>query len=136
MQANSSVPADKDVKQGQKPASEAKAEAEAGQDLAQPWYALFSRGARDWLRHSQKVRDAVQAHLPELITGADVISGPQQRQVQVPVRLLEHARFRLAPPPSSNGAGQGAGQPGDILRAARPLGIADEAGDGEGSNGA
>ena len=24
-----------------------------------PWYELFSRGARDWLRHNQKVRDAV-----------------------------------------------------------------------------
>jgi len=135
MQANSSVPADKDVKQGQKPASEAKVEAEAGQDLAQPWYALFSRGARDWLRHSQKVRDAVQAHLSDLITGPDVISGPQQRQVQVPVRLLEHARFRLALPRSNNGAGQGMGQPGDILRAARPLAIDDEAGQGDGGNG-
>ena len=24
-----------------------------------PWYDLFSRGARDWLRHNQKVREAV-----------------------------------------------------------------------------
>ena len=45
--------------------------------LAQPWYGLFSRGARDWLRHNQKVRDAVQAYLPELIATPDLIGGPQ-----------------------------------------------------------
>jgi len=25
-----------------------------------PWYELFSRGARDWLRHNQKVRSAAK----------------------------------------------------------------------------
>ena len=106
--------------------------------LAQPWYGLFSRGARDWLRHNQKVRDAVQAHLPELIATPDLIGGPQQRTVQVPMRLLEHARFRLAPARNSVGAGQGEGQPGDILRASRPAttgeaGEQGEGGDGEGA---
>lgn len=79
------------------------------------WYDLFSRGARDWLRHNEKVRDAVQGHLPELIAGPDMITGPQQRTVQVPVKLLEHARFRLASGRSTPGAGQGDGQPGDVL---------------------
>ncbi|MES2298362.1 MAG: DUF444 family protein [Pseudomonadota bacterium] len=79
------------------------------------WYDLFSRGARDWLRHNNKVREAVQSHLPELIAGPDLITGPQERTVQVPVRLLEHARFRLADGRSQSGAGQGAGQPGDLL---------------------
>ncbi|MED5595407.1 DUF444 family protein [Janthinobacterium sp. P210006] len=103
--------------------------------LAQPWYALFSRGARDWLRHNQKVREAVQAHLPELIATPDLIGGPQQRTVHVPMRLLEHARFRLAPARNSVGAGQGDGQPGDILRPARPA-TTDETGtQGEGGNG-
>ena len=108
--------------------------ATAGQ-LAQPWYALFSRGARDWLRHNQKVREAVQAHLPELIAGPDLIGGPQQRTVQVPVRLLEHAHFRLAPARNSIGAGQGEGQPGDILRAARPAPTGEGDAQGAGGNG-
>ena len=97
------------------------------------WYDLFSRGARDWLRHNQKVRDAVQAHLPDLIAGPDLITGPRLRTVQVPVRLLEHARFRLADQRSASGTGQGEGQPGDILRPAH----ADqdgEAGDSGGGN--
>ncbi|MFZ4875812.1 DUF444 family protein [Janthinobacterium sp. Mn2066] len=135
MQATRNMAADRNVTPERTPGAGIRAESETGQRLAQPWYALFSRGARDWLRHSQKVRDAVQAHLSDLITSPDVISGPQQRQVQVPVRLLEHARFRLAQPRSSHGAGQGAGQPGDILRAARPPGSDDEAEQGDGGNG-
>jgi hypothetical protein len=80
------------------------------------WYDLFSRGARDWLRHNDKVREAVQNHLPDLIAGPDLITGPQERSVQVPVRLLEHARFRLAEGRTQTGAGQGKGEPGDVLQ--------------------
>jgi len=32
------------------------------------WYDLFSRGARDWLRHNEKVRDAVRQHLPQIVS--------------------------------------------------------------------
>ena len=31
---------------------------------AAKWYELFSRGARDWLRHDEKIREAVRANLP------------------------------------------------------------------------
>jgi uncharacterized protein len=97
------------------------------------WYDLFSRGARDWLRHNDKVREAVQNHLPDLIAGPDLITGPQDRTVQVPVRLLEHARFRLAEGRSETGAGQGKGEPGDVLQQGQPE--QDEGGDfGEGGN--
>lgn len=94
------------------------------------WYELFSRGARDWLRHNEKVREAVRDHLPDLIAGPDLITGPQDRSVQVPVRLLEHARFRLAEGRVETGAGQGPGQPGDLLRQATD----DEDGDPGGGN--
>ncbi|PHV07221.1 hypothetical protein CSQ96_11800 [Janthinobacterium sp. BJB412] len=86
---------------------------------ARQWYQLFSRGARDWLRHNDKVREAVRGHLPELIAGPDLMTGGAERTVQVPVRLLEHARFRLAEARHATGAGQGDGQPGDVLRPAR-----------------
>ena len=84
------------------------------------WYDLFSRGARDWLRHNDKVREAVQSHLPDLISGPDLITGPMERTVQVPVRMLEHARFKLADGRSQTGAGQGEGQPGDLLQPSQP----------------
>ncbi len=85
------------------------------------WYELFSRGARDWLRHNQKVREAVQENLTDLIANPDIITGSQQRTVQVPVHFLEHARFRLNDSAqSSPEAGQGEGKPGDVLHTARP----------------
>jgi len=84
-----------------------------------PWYELFSRGARDWLRHNQKVRAAVKESLPELLAGADLISRPGNRTVAVPVKMLEHSRFRLLDGESQQGAGQGKGQPGDVLQPGR-----------------
>lgn len=96
-----------------------------------PWYDLFSRGSRDWLRHNEKVREAVQQNLPNLVAGPDVITGSQDRTVQVPVKLLEHARFRLSDASSESNAGQGRGKPGDVLRQAQPDMGGDE---GEGGN--
>jgi uncharacterized sporulation protein YeaH/YhbH (DUF444 family) len=99
-----------------------------------PWYDLFSRGARDWLRHNEKVREGVQQSLPELIAGSDVITGSQERTVRVPVRMLEHARFRLSDTQSQSDAGQGQGKAGDVLRPANSD-PNDEAGQGDNSEG-
>jgi len=93
-----------------------------------PWYDLFSRGARDWLRHNQKVREAVKNTLPEILSGGDLMTGPGNRSVMVPVKFLEHARFRLAEPGSQQGAGQGRGQPGDVLQPGREQGDAAQQG--------
>ncbi len=86
------------------------------------WYDLFSRGARDWLRHNEKVRDSVRQRLPELIAGSDIISRPENRTVRVPVKFLEHYRFRLKDADRHSGVGQaepGAVKPGDVLRQAQ-----------------
>ena len=83
-----------------------------------PWYELFSRGARDWLRHNQKVRQAVREQLVDLLSDGDYMTQPDARSVRVPVRLLEHARFRLADSGKQTGAGQGQAKPGDVLRPA------------------
>jgi len=99
-----------------------------------PWYELFSRGARDWLRHNEKVRDAVKDGLPELLAGADLMSRPGNRTVLVPVKFLEHARLRLADPAVQQGAGQGRGEPGDVLQPGREEGSrgAESGGTGDG----
>jgi len=81
---------------------------------AAKWYELFSRGARDWLRHDEKVREAVRANLPEIIAGGEVINDGA-RTVRVPVRMLEHYHFRLRRPEEQQGAGQGKARPGDVL---------------------
>jgi uncharacterized sporulation protein YeaH/YhbH (DUF444 family) len=93
-----------------------------------PWYELFSRGARDWLRHNQKVRSAVRDSLPQILSGDDVISKPTNRNVLVPVKLLEHARLRLLEPGAQQGAGQGKGEAGDVLRPARDDAAGSQAG--------
>lgn len=102
-----------------------------------PWYALFSRGARDWLRHNQKVRESVQQHLPDLVAGSDLITGSEERTVHVPVRVLEHARFRLADSQmeSFRNAGQGQGKPGDVLRPAQQRPDDDDEAEGDNSEG-
>ena len=79
------------------------------------WYELFSRGARDWLRHDEKVRDSVRENLPQIVAGADVIND-STKTVRVPVRMLEHYHFRLRKPDEQQGAGQGAAKPGDVLQ--------------------
>src|ERR1051325_2599483 len=93
-----------------------------------PWYELFSRGARDWLRHNQKVRQAVREQLVDLLADGDYMTQPDARTVQVPVRLLEHARVRLAATHNHTGAGEGQAKAGDTLRPADSV----ERGSGEG----
>jgi uncharacterized sporulation protein YeaH/YhbH (DUF444 family) len=92
------------------------------------WYDLFSRGARDWLRHNDKVRSAVREKLPELIANSEVMPRADST-VQVPVHFLEHARFRLRDSGEEGGVGQGDGKPGDVL--AKP---AEGQGKGAGGN--
>src|SRR3981081_4560940 len=81
---------------------------------AAKWYELFSRGARDWLRHDEKVRESVRKHLPQIVSGGDVINDTA-RTVRVPVRMLEHYHFRLRRPEEQQGAGQGKAKPGDVF---------------------
>lgn len=94
-------------------------DADSGQRGVNGWFELFSRGARDWLRHSDKVRDAVRDHLPQIVAGADSIHHGA-RTVRVPVRMLEHYRFRLRNNEQSEGVGQGKVKPGSVLGPANP----------------
>src|SRR5258708_13194233 len=83
------------------------------------WYELFSRGSRDWLRHSEKIREAVREHLPQIVAGSDIINHGA-RTIRVPVRMLEHYRFRLRDTRETEGGGQDKAQPSDMLRHANP----------------
>jgi uncharacterized sporulation protein YeaH/YhbH (DUF444 family) len=96
------------------------------------WYDLFSRGARDWLRHNEKIGRAVRDKLPDLIANADVL-GAGDSVVKVPVRFMEHFRFRLCPPDEQTGTGQGEAKAGEkIGRATDKKGPGEK---GEGGNG-
>ncbi len=98
---------------------------------AHRWYGLFSRGIRDWLRHNEKVRDAVREQLPEMIAGADILNRPSNHTVQIPVHFLEHYRFRLSTSNEQSGVGQGGGKPNDAYR----QGQGESSGTGTGGSG-
>src|SRR5947209_20220321 len=76
-----------------------------------PWYDLFSRGARDWLRHNEKVREAVKANLPDLLAGEDLMTQSATKTAPVPGGFLEQARPRLGDGESQKAAGQAPGGP-------------------------
>jgi uncharacterized protein len=97
--------------------------------LISGWYELFSRGARDWLRHSEKIRAAVREHLPQIVAGSDIINGGA-RTVRVPVRMLEHYRFHLRADGEQTGVGQGKAKPGDVLGQANANGGPGQKGSG------
>lgn len=96
------------------------------------WYDLFSRGARDWLRHNEKIGRAVREKLPDLIANAEVL-GAGDSTVKVPVRFMEHFRFRLCPPEEQTGAGQGEAKAGEKIGGPKKKEAAGEK--GEGGNG-
>lgn len=81
------------------------------------WYELFSRGARDWLRHNEKIREIVKNKIPDLISDSDLNTDSNSRSVNIRLKILDHARFQL----NSNSqhdtysAGQGICQQGDLL---------------------
>ena len=83
------------------------------------WYELFSRGSRDWLRHSEKIREAVREHLPQIVAGSDIINDGS-RTVRVPVRMLEHYRFRLLVERRIPGRRPGQGKTRRCARAGEP----------------
>jgi uncharacterized sporulation protein YeaH/YhbH (DUF444 family) len=63
----------------------------------------------------------VRDHLPQIVSGSDIINDGT-RTVRVPVRMLEHYRFKLRPDAESQGVGQGTAKPGDLLGPANPGG--------------
>jgi uncharacterized protein len=96
------------------------------------WYELFSRGARDWLRHNEKIRDAVRDQLTELIPQASIVDEDGRKRVKVPVKFLEHYRFVLSQQNERSGIGQGSANPNDIL--IPPQDAKSGVGGGEGGN--
>ena len=52
--------------------------ADPGHATAGAWYELFSRGSRDWLRHNEKIREAVRQQLPEVVANGTFDGGGAQ----------------------------------------------------------
>ena len=98
-----------------------------------PWD-LRRRGLKDAQRHDARVREAIRKNLRHLIVEEAIISSQGDRKVRVPVRYLDHYRFRYARP-GAEGVGQGPGKPGDVVaRRGQGQGGGAEAGDQPGED--
>ncbi|MCI0679919.1 DUF444 family protein [bacterium] len=80
------------------------------------WLELFQRGARDLLRHNEKIRDAVREEIKRMPIEKNASS--PHGTLRVPVHFMEHYRFKLLKEAERVGTGQGEGKPGDQLRPA------------------
>ena len=99
------------------------------------WYDLFSRGARDWLRHNEKVKDAVKKHFSTLIRDTNIDKNDGEKNAKVPVRIMEHYRFKLNEGEEKRGIGQGGDgkvKPGDKIRDAQGKEKGEEGGNAPG----
>ncbi|MCL4465605.1 MAG: DUF444 family protein [Chloroflexi bacterium] len=62
----------------------------------EPWD-FHRRSRRDILRHNERVREAIKANLPEIISQEDIVTTDGQKIVKVPLRGVELPRFRFDP---------------------------------------
>ena len=62
----------------------------------EPWD-LHRRSRRDILRHYERVKGAIKANLPEIISQEDIVTSDGKKLVKVPLRGVELPRFRFDP---------------------------------------
>lgn len=101
-------------------------------------WSLHRKGHQDQERHQQKVREAIRANLPDLVTEENIIMSDGRQIVKVPIRSLDEYRiiynFRKQ---KHVGQGDGDSQVGDVLgrdsQSAQP-GKGDKAGDQPGQD--
>jgi uncharacterized protein len=77
-----------------------------------PWD-LRRRALKDSIRHDKRVKEAIRQNLKELIAEENIITSDGKRLVKIPLRYLDQYRFRFGQ--IESGAGQGAGNVGDVI---------------------
>lgn len=79
-------------------------------------WSLHRKGHLDQLRHQQKVKEAIQKNIPDLITEESVIMSRGKEIVKVPIRSLDEYRFRFHFGKQQHiGQGDGSSQIGDTV---------------------
>jgi sporulation protein YhbH len=77
-----------------------------------PWD-LRRRALKDSIRHDKRVKEAIRKNLKELIAEENIITSDGKKLVKIPLRYLDQYRFRFGH--MGSGAGQGPGNPGDVI---------------------
>jgi hypothetical protein len=96
-------------------------------------WSLHRKGYQDQSRHQEKVREAIRANLPDLISDESIIMSDGKKIKKIPIRSLDEYRFRYNYHKSKHvGQGTGASRVGDVL-GRDPLAGQPGAGKGEGA---
>lgn len=98
-------------------------------------WSLHRRGEIDQQRHKEKVREAIQKQLPEIISEESIVTSDGKKTVKIPIRSLNEYKFRYNENKQEHvGSGDGSSDIGDLIdiEASAGYGKEGEAGDIEG----
>lgn len=84
--------------------------------VSQEDWSLHRKGYQDQMRHQQKVKEAIQKNLPDLVSEESIIMSNGTQVVKIPIRSMEEYRFRYNYQKSKQvGQGNGESQVGDVI---------------------
>tara|TARA_B100000579_G_C22846336_1_gene864626 strand:- start:3432 stop:4589 length:1158 start_codon:yes stop_codon:yes gene_type:complete len=75
-------------------------------NLSDVWN-LKKRGKRDSARHKELLKKAIKENSKKIITQYDLITTDGDKKIKIPIRFLDHYRFKFGGKPTSKGVGQG-----------------------------
>ena len=79
-------------------------------------WSLHRKGYQDQLRHMDKVKDAIQNNLPDLISEESIIMSNGKEVIKIPIRSLDEYKIRYNSDKSKHvGQGDGESQVGDVV---------------------
>ncbi|UOQ92654.1 sporulation protein YhbH [Halobacillus shinanisalinarum] len=84
--------------------------------IAEDDWSLHRKGYDDQRRHQEKVRDAMNKQLPDLITEENIVMSNGKRVVKIPIRSLDEYKIRYNHDKNKHaGQGDGDSEVGDVL---------------------
>ncbi len=82
--------------------------------LSEEDWSLHRKGFDDQERHRQKVKEAIQKNLADMVTEEQIIMSDGNRVVKLPIRSLQEYKIRYTDEKNKHG-GQGKGKVGDAI---------------------
>lgn len=100
--------------------------------VSQENWSLHRKGYQDQQRHQEKVQDAIQKNLPDLVSEENIIMSNGRDVIKIPIRSLDEYKIRYNHDKNKHvGQGDGDSQVGDIV--ARDGSAQEGAGSGQGA---
>ncbi len=84
--------------------------------VSQENWSLHRKGHQDQQRHMDKVKEAIQNNLPDLISEESIIMSNGKDVIKIPIRSLDEYKIRYNHDKSKHvGQGDGDSQVGDVV---------------------